>query len=214
MAPENQNIETDENAEVDRLMTPSWLSGLIAVVCGLIVTGGVILAFSFNTSQVQQQLMSWENTSSPALTVPGGTPSGSNVNSLQNTWPLIAFWAVIGMVVYFIVEAGVRTLHDAAVFKNELDYVNVRRDELLKNSVRALLFRIFSMVVWLIFIEIFFKRIIPYSITAANASSSDLKSLDAALYALLSFSIIVVSMHVHTIFLRLAVRRPRVFSSV
>ncbi|HTB49294.1 MAG TPA: hypothetical protein VK712_04390, partial [Verrucomicrobiae bacterium] len=96
--------------------------------------------------------------------------------------------------------------------KKELDYVNTRPHELVRTAVQHLALRLLAIIVWFIFIDIFLKRIIPYSITAAHASAANLLSLSAVLYILLSFVMIALSMHVHAILLRLAVRRPRVFS--
>ncbi len=212
MNPESQIEGKNNSQNIDKLLTPSWLSGLIAVTIGLAVTIGVILSYSFNNSQIQQQLANLQNTPSPALTLPGQTPPSSN-NTLQNTWPLLGFWGAIGLVVYFLAETVIKLLRDFAELKRELDYVHARRDIMIKTTAEYLLLRLVAVIIWLIFINVFFKRIIPYSITAAYASASDLRSLSAFLYELLSFSMIVFSMHLHTIFLRLSLRRPRVFSN-
>jgi len=195
------------------VFTPSWLSGLIAVASGLIMVVGVIVAFSFSNSQVQQQLVALQNTTVPALTQPGQNPPGNDARSLQNTWPLIAIWAVVGLVVYFVVEAIVNAVRSVTELRQQLDYVHAERNALLRVTVESLVIRLLAAVLWLVFIELFLKRIIPYSITAAHASASDLHSLNAALYALLSFAMVALSLHLHAIFLRLLVRKPRVFSA-
>jgi hypothetical protein len=196
------------------LFTPSWLSGLLAVTTGLVVTVGVIVLFSLHNSQVQQQLVGLQNTAQQsALTLPGEAPPNAGTNSLQNTWPLLAFWSVIGFIVYFVIETIVKALSNFAELQDELHYVHAKRDVLLKTTIEYLLLRIVAAVVWLVFIDIFFKRIIPYSITAAYASASSPLSFNSFLYALISFVMIALSMHAHAIFLRLALRRPRVFSS-
>src|SRR5579884_3679658 len=164
------------------VFTPSWLSGLIAVASGLIMVVGVIVAFSFSNSQVQQQLVALQNTTVPALTQPGQNPPGNDARSLQNTWPLIAIWAVVGLVVYFVVEAIVNAVRSVTELRQQLDYVHAERNALLRVTVESLVIRLLAAVLWLVFIELFLKRIIPYSITAAHASASDLHSLNAALY--------------------------------
>lgn len=198
---------------VDKLLTPSWLSGLIAVAGGLVVTAGVLLAFSFNNSQAQQQLTTWQNTSAPALTLPGQSPPGTDNNSLQNTWPLLGFWMVIGLVVYFVVESAAHAMGEAAEIKKELKYVHVRRDTLLRSTLSSVTLRFLAAVVWLLLIEVFFKRVIPYSITAAHASASDPLSLNAFLYALLSFVMVVLGLHLQVILARLCAGRARLFST-
>jgi phosphotransferase system glucose/maltose/N-acetylglucosamine-specific IIC component len=201
------------NIKVDKILTPSWLSGLIAIAAGLIVTVGVIITFNFKDTIAQQRLTIWQNTSSPALTLPGESPPGTTTNSLQNTWPLIGFWIIVGLLVYLIVEAGMKAVNDVNELKEELDYVHARRDVLIRESAVALLIRLLAMLVWLFFIEVFFKRIIPYSITASHDSVGNLKHLDALRDVGLSFLIIAASIHVHTFFLRVALHRSRVFSN-
>lgn len=198
---------------LDKLLEPSWLSGLIAVIAGLVVTIGVILAFSFNNSQIQQQLTGLQNTTAPTLTLPGQNPPGGTKNSLQNTWPLLGFWAIIGFVVYFVVETVAQGVHNLEELREEMGYVHAQRDILLKTAVEYLLIRLLTVIVWLFFIEVFFKRIIPYSILAAHASTADLHSGQSFIYALVSFFMITASLHLHTIFLRLSLRRTRVFSA-
>jgi hypothetical protein len=196
------------------LFTPSWLSGFIAVVAGLVVTLGVFVLFGIQSSHIQQQLLTLQSTAAPAtLTLPGQTPPDAGTSSsLLNTWPLLAFWGVVGLMVYFIVETIAKGLANVAELKNELNFVHARRDGLIRTTVEYLAIRVVGAVLWLVFIDIFFKRIIPYSITAAYASASNPRSLDGFLFALLSFIMIALSMHLHAIFLRLSLRRPRVFS--
>ncbi|HTB49039.1 MAG TPA: hypothetical protein VK712_03070, partial [Verrucomicrobiae bacterium] len=106
------NDITNKTSELDKkltdiLLTPSWLSGLIAVFSGLLLTVGVIIASSVDSSQVQQQLVTLQNTTAPALTLPGGTVPNASNNVLQTSWPLLVFWGFVGLAVYFVVEAVV-----------------------------------------------------------------------------------------------------------
>ena len=153
------------------LLTPSWLSGLLAILGGLIVTGGVIIVFNFNNGPLRQQLITLENTnnSQPALTLPGQAPPETR-NSLQNTWPLFAFWGMVGLAVYFVVESIIKTITEAEEFSRELNYVHAKRAKMIWSLVEGLAFRFVSIIVWLIFLDLFIKRFIPYSITAAQAS--------------------------------------------
>jgi hypothetical protein len=201
-----------KNSSLDKLVNPSWLSGLIAITAGLFVTISVIAVFSFNNSQVQQQINSWETHISQNLTLPGQNPPGTTTNSLQNTWPLLGFWAVTGLVIYFIVEAIARSLHDLEFFKAELNYVHAPRDQLLRGIVEMIALRLISAAILIVFIQTFFKRIVPYAITAGHAAASNLLNLTNILYAVLSFCVIVLSLHFATILLRLTAGRPRLFS--
>ncbi len=206
----------DQTEKLDKkltnmLLTPSWLSGLIAFASGMILTLGVIVASDIHNSQVQQQLVALQNTATPALTLPGEAAPSVGNNFLQTSWPLLVFWGFIGLAVYFVVEAVLGAVKNAADLRKELDYVNTQRDSLIRTIVQHLALRLTAMIVWFILLDIFLKRVIPYSITAAHASASNQFSVNAVLYAVLAFVMIALSMHLNTILLRLAMRRPRVF---
>lgn len=205
--------EINSKRDLNLLLTPSWLSGLIVVAAGLVLTVGVVLAFSFNNSQIQQQLVGLQNTVSPSLTLPGQTPPGGGNNSLQNTWPLLGFWAVVGLVVYLVVETVAKSVRQAMELRHEMDYVHARRDLIAKTAAEFVLIRAVAAVILLVLVQLFFKKALPYSITAAHAAASDLRSPGALLDALLAFSLVAVSLHVMVIFLRLSLRRARIFSN-
>lgn len=214
MSNPSTNIESRYNRRlIKSLITPSWLSGLVAILLALAVTIGVIVVFSFNNSLIRQQLLIFQNLQPlPTLTQPGGIAQ-TPTNSLQTTWPLIVFWGVVGLVFYFVVETITKVVRNVQELRRELDYVNVRRDSIIRSEVRFLAIRVVIVVFWIIFSAFFFKYIIPYSIMASYASASNPKSVDGILYALVSLFIIGLSLHIHTIFLRSALGRPRIFSS-
>jgi hypothetical protein len=209
---------TDANHKIDArlfdtLLTPSWLSGLIAILSGLVVTVGTIIVFNLSNSPIQQQIAGWQNTrQQTTLTVPGQIVAAPQ-NSLQTSWPLLAFWAAIGLAVYFVVEEIISIARNTAELKAELDYVHASRQQLLRTSMTRLLIRVAAIAAWLIFIDIFSKRIIPYSLISAQAGTADLVSWNGLFYESLAFVMVALSLHAHTIFLRLVARKPRVFSS-
>jgi len=202
-----------EHRQLHAVLTPSWLSGLLAVTAGLVMTVGVIISFHLQ-GQVQQQLMSWEHTSKqPALTLPGQGPTNNATSSLQNTWPLIAFWGVIGLVAYFAMETFMKAGGRLNEIREEMDYVNMRRDVLIKDVAIQVIVRFGVAIIWLLFLNLFFKRIIPYSITLVQGATNDLLTVNAVLRIIWAFCLITGSLHLQTIFLRFTLGRARVFSS-
>ncbi len=214
-----QNLQFKTNKvnsrKIQELFTPSWLSGLLAILAGLVVSVGVILIFSLDNGQASLQLASYEHTSSqPALTLPGQNVSGPGSNSLENTWPILAFWGMVGFFVYLLLEMILKMISNAEDFTKELNYVHTKRDALIRTTLEYVLARFISVVFWLIFINLFFKKIIPYTITASHASAGDFLSGSGILYAFLAFAVMALSLHLHAVFLRLSLGRPRAFSSV
>lgn len=196
------------------LLMPSWLSGLLAVVAGIIVTGGVILAFSAHTSNIQQQLIIWQNNRPvQALTTSGQVLPENDKPTLAGSWPLLLFWASLGFVVYFLATGLARSIRNAAAFRETLGYTHVNKEQLVRSEIEIISTRTIIGVLWLVFIAATFRYVIPYSIIAAHASSSDLVSMQGAEFALLSFASITLCIQVHAIFLRLLSGRLRTFTS-
>jgi len=212
----NNNIEEKlSRKRFLAMLKPSWLSSLVAVLAGLFVTGGVILAFSFNSSQIQHQLISYESTSAkqPALTLPGQAPPNSAVDSLQNTWPLIAFWAVIGLVVYFVAETVYGLVSGAEEFSKELNYVHAKRTNLITSAVLDVVFRLILSTIWLVVIDLCLKKLLPHSIDLSQRAATEHNLTRGIIYGVESFLIILISVQVNIDFLRLILKKTRVFSS-
>lgn len=197
------------------LLKPSWLSGLIAIVAGLAVSLGVILAFSFNTSAVSQQLTRWQQDQPvkvKPLTQPGQFVASEGRPQLKDTWPLLIFWAAIGLVVYVVTAALVHSASDAERLRESLGYVNANPRKQLETTAGHLFLRLVAFAILITLALVFYKQIVPYAITAAHASAVDIQSGTGALYMFLSFAIVAVSLHLETIFLRLSFGRPRLFA--
>lgn len=208
--PQNKHHAT----ALSLLLTPSWLSGLIAVIAGLVVAGGVIIAFSASNSQVQQQLLVWQQAiPERALTTPDQILEQNDKPTLQGSWPLLIFWSLLGLVVYTIATSITKSISNAEAFRESLDYVHADRHSMVQGVVQRIVIRLAIVGLWALFTLMFFKHVIPYSITAAHASAADVLSPNGIAYALISFLAIALSMHLHAIFLRLSFGKVRVLTS-
>ena len=207
-----RRLSEKDRHQIGLLLTPSWLSGLVAIVAGLVVSCGVIIAFSVNNSGLQQQLMSWEQTQpQTVVTNPDQALPENDHPTLQGSWPLLLLWSLVGLLVYAIVATILHDLNSAAELRKSLDYVNSRPQTVLATTAEHLLLRLIAAIVAVVFAIFGLHQVIPYAITAAHASAADVASLDGAVYAVVAFGVIVVGVHVQTILLRLSFGRGRVF---
>ena len=209
------SLSEEDRRLVGSLLTPSWLSGLLAVVAGLIISVGAIGAFEAHNSQLQQQLLAWQQSKpQAALTTPDQTLPQNDHPSLKSSWPLLLIWSLAGLAVYVVAAAIVHSFTRAEEFRESLEYVHARPRAALETTAEHLLLRLLAAIMLVGFTIAFWHQIVPYSITAAHASAADLLSLYGGLYALLSFALVVICWHVETVLLRLALGRARVFSGV
>lgn len=208
-------FSTEDRRLLGVLLKPSWLSALVAIVAGLVVSVGVITAFELHNSTVQQQLVAWQQTKpQPALTTPDQTLPENDRPTVAGSWPLLVVWSLIGLAVYVIATAVVRSLAQAEALRESLDDVHARPRQLVATTVEHVLLRVVALIILVILFRVFLKQLLPYSITAAHASAADFWSATGILYACLSFAMIVVSLHIQTIFLRLSLGRARIFSGL
>lgn len=183
-------------------------------MAGLVMTFGVIAAFTVQNSTVQQQLITWEQSKPQRpLTTPDQILPENDKPTLSGSWPLIVVWSLIGLVTYFIAASVARTFSEALTIKKTMGYVHAQPRTVLETTAQQVALRIVAMIILGILLVVFVKRVIPYSISASRASAADFLSLEGALYALLSFGVVALSVHVQAIFLRLAVGKIRIFSS-
>lgn len=204
------NLSPEDRKTISLLLSPSWLSGLVVVFVGFAITAGVIISFSVYNSPIQQQLITWQQSQ------PKPGPSAYDERpltekpSLQNSWPLIAVWAIIGLGVYFIAASIIRSLNNAVELKKTMNYVNAKPDKILHTAVEHAILRIIASLILIGLFVSFLRHVMPYSITAAHAAAADLISVEGIVYAFLSFAVVIVSLHMQVIFLRLSLGRVRV----
>lgn len=203
------NTETKINRRlIGYLFTPSLLSGLVCIIAALSLTLATIGFLQYSGSSFKIDYQKYQ----------AGNQGQSVVDSyrtdttfkLISSAPLLAFWALIGLVVYLLATSVVTAIQQANEMKHELDYVNSNRTRLLGTVFLHFVIRCAVIAVWLPYLLFFFHQIIPYSLTAAEAGG--LLSLDGLVGAVLSVVIMALALHVHVFLLRVLLMRPRILS--
>jgi hypothetical protein len=206
-------LSTQDKNHMQALFLPSWVSGLIAVVVGLSLTIGVIFVFSLNNSDIQQQLIAWQQSQpEKPLTTPDQIVEASDKPTLQGSWPLIVVWSFVGLITYMVAAGIMHSVSETLALRKSLNYVHVKRKSVLEIAAGRLALRGIATLVLAGLISLFLTQAVPYGISASHASAADIVSIEGALYALLSFTVVTLSMHVMVIFMRLTLGKVRIFS--
>lgn len=191
------------------MFTPSWLSAFLCVVLALATTILVAVATTYKSSSLRIDLINYHSST--------GVYQAANSKLFTNTFianlPLIAFWTIVGFVVYLFTINIIRAISSTAELKDELEYVNVDRHSLIWSAVEQLLVHLLVLVVWVGYIVLFVQKILPYCMNLANIGATQISSVSGIFYLIASFAILTIALHVQVVMLRLLLLRPRVFSS-
>lgn len=197
------------------LLTPSWLSGFVAVVATLVVVVGTIIITRLQGSSLQKDFFVLDN----ANNVPSASETYQSLtsnlatNPIISNLPLFLFWAGLGLVVYFLATSIYSALTEVAEVREEMGYVNDPRHQLVREAIQQMVLRVVTFAVWIVYLQVFLRMILPYTMAAAHVAGTNLSSLNGVEYGAIAFVVMILSLHLHTVLLRLAFLRPRLFDS-
>jgi hypothetical protein len=203
-------ITTEDIKYMRAVLAPSWLSGLVVVLSGLIVTAGAIITFSLNNSAFKQDLIGWEQShANTGLSVTGQSLQPVNP-TLANSWPLILVWAVVGLVTYIIAAAIIRFILETIQLRQQLDYVHANPRLMVEYIIEHLVMRLIAALLLVTLVMLFVYHTLPYVISASRISVNSW-SLNAAPYVAISFILTALCAYAGSILLRLTLGKKRVF---
>ncbi len=192
------------------VFTPSWLSAVVCILVGLFVSVGVVFVSGYRSSALRLDVITYKTPQ--GATAYHAASSGLLANPFIGNLPLIAFWTIVGFAVYLFAINIFRAISSTAELKDEMDYVNVNRHDLLWSAIEQLLVHLGVLIIWVAYILFFLHQILPYCINLALVGTTQITSPLGGGYALLATVVLALAMHLHAIFLRLLLLRPRVFS--
>lgn len=196
------------------LITPSWLSGVIAVIGAIAVVVATIVATQFPGSSYWEILQT-QSVAEPTVSRNYETVNNNlEVNSFVSSMPLFIFWAGVGVMVYAFAANIFNIFQKAAIFKEEMEFVNMNRRQLIYEALLKLGLRVLFFVIWLIFVQLTLKIFIPYGVAATQYASQIDSSFTGLVYLLLALAIVAVTLHIHAVLLRLIRLRPRLFGEL
>jgi len=205
---------TSSLRQIWRALLPSWLSGLVAGVVSLAAVAGTIIVTNYEVSGLRQEIFEAQNS---GTAVQGfdyqAITNHLAQNQLISNLPLFLFWAALGVVVYLLATGLWSGLANAEELREELDYVNAPRQWILRTILIHLTVRLMVLVLWVIYLQIFLRILLPYALAAAHVAATSLLSFSGIGYALLALVAGLLAIHVHVVLLRLLLLKVRVFGA-
>lgn len=192
-------------------LSPSWLSGLIAVLAGvLVVIGTVVLTHVSGT--LQQGLLGLHlayQQSSGAQTVSNTFAQNTTLNNVL----LFVLWGAVGLAVYSIVQNVVQELSSADELMHELEYARTNRRDILRAVALRAVIRLGALIAWWLLVRFMIFKLIPYDIASARLSALHLTSASDWTRSILGGTVCMLGVQGLAILLRLLVLRPRLFGN-
>jgi len=115
-----------------------------------------------------------------------------------------------GLIVYVLLQSLTHMHEEISSSFSQIEYANQDKNSAEKELRRRIGLRVATTVTWLLYAFVFFDIIVPYTAAIVTKNSMHLSVLDS-MYNLLTFVGLWLATHIHIIFLRLLLLRPRVF---
>jgi uncharacterized membrane protein YhdT len=126
---------------------------------------------------------------------------------------VLVFALFVGLIVYVFLH-GVNVITDKAKTEvNEVAYVtNTIYEQNMRKEARTRLgLRLAALVAWIIYIVFFGRVVVPFCILLGRVNSGNLWEWDNLWHGAVAFLTLLIAFHVHAVFMRLLVLRPRFF---
>lgn len=131
------------------------------------------------------------------------------------TYYVMLFMAgiTVGLIVFTLLEGIRRTATAAAEEVHQIEDHNPSHKAAAREALERLLLRIASLVGWGVYVVLFINIILPFCIILNQAGVDSFNSSRASgvWYCFEAFALLIASLHMHVIFARLCVLRPRLF---
>ncbi len=204
------NTRADILKKLRYFATPSWLSGIIAVLLPLmtIIDSGITAHFKQVYVYPVGFLINHDTT---------GIFNKYNLivkhlshNQILNSLYLYLFWIIVGIIVYFLTNKVVSYFKHAVAIEKELFYMNTNRKTLLGSVLRIFEIRIIALIIIWILAAISLHDIVPYLFRDGQNIFKTLNVMNA-INLLLYFLLQVLVIFAIDMAFRLFFLKPRLF---
>jgi hypothetical protein len=140
---------------------------------------------------------------------------GAAFNSdLSYNIAVICFALIVGLAIYVVVESVRHMMTEARATLTEVEYASDRHAKgVLEKEIGVRLgLRAVSAFIWLWYAIFFFNGILPFCASFIAKGTMNAPAL-ASVRNLLAFILLLGATHLHVLFIRLILLRPRVFGS-
>lgn len=186
---------------------------------GVVLMGGLILlvstwSYGLGSGRLYDFLFGAHSSAELIQTSRGTFSTINNVvfgNPLLNKILFFVFWMLIGLIVYVLLHGFLKGVSTAAEEVEESRYVNAGKAHNIKQFEVRTAVRAIVAVAWLLYWVLFIKILLPFSVLIVRLGISANATDRSWLYVLSGAITLVLSLHLHVVWIRLLALRVRLF---
>lgn len=198
------------------LVLPSGLSFLSCLTLSLIIFFAAGISYNTKTGVIYRYLFG-ANSSTDFIHSASDTISGLNhtllSNPILNNLVWFSMWMLLGLLVYSLLGIAINSVKTFSSDIKELDYIHANKKSRFEFYGLHLAIMAMVIVLTVLYCLVFIKILLPFSLFSFQLGLSTLGSISGWLYVLLSLVVLLLSLHVFTVLLRVAVLRYRFFGA-
>jgi hypothetical protein len=196
------------------LLSPSWLSGIGVVVGALAIIVWAAAAFYLPGSELHILLQEAQPSQPELSTNTDRLQEHLAINKFMSNLPLLLLWGGVGAVVYVFTISIANAIARTSVLKAQMNYLHADKKKLVHEAIQRLVIRLLFVLVWFLLIKLSLKLLLPYSIAAVHFATGPNGWVNRIVYISLAFIVLLLTLHAHTVLIRLIGLRPRLFGQV
>jgi hypothetical protein len=201
------------------LLQPSLLSGSLSLLFAVALVGREGWAYVHREPALYIRLMQQLGLSDLTATYTGNGPSFTSVlfsNAIAYRVLLLLCATGVGLLVYALLRSLGRIVHESSEALDDLRYHGMPHHLTASAPLTRFVLRALSYAGWAVYIVLFFNLIVPFCIllTKDGVAQFVQSALAGGLKVTSAVALLVVSTHVHTIFMRVCFLRLRIFGGL
>lgn len=201
------------------LLTPSILSAIVTITSAVVAT-----AYS-GWSYINDAELFYDYLFGPlgVVTALLSTPDPFMIlriaifnNPLTYNALILLCAIIIGFIVYEILESSQRVVRESTTVWYELHSPTPEARQAMYDTLVRLCVRTAGFVGWMLYTLLFINILAPFCLVLLQVGIDDIASsmLTGWLYGFIAYALLALGLHLHIVFLRLCLLRPRIFGGI
>lgn len=204
----------DRLRHISSVLAPSVSSTAVNLVLAGIAYAVVLLSTSVGNGTVYDWLLG-PNSSAGQIQKAHGTFTALSTtilgNTLLNQVLFFGMWVLVGVAVYVVLIVVGHEFSELHHVQQDFSFANARLSQVMAYHGLRLFIRSIVLAGWGLYWLFFVRIFVPFSLLCAHIGSGQLGTTTGWLYTITGFAVLVVTLHLHLVFLRLLLLRTRLF---